>query len=246
MNIISVLSLSKAFQGKSVLRDLSFDIRAHTITALLGNSGSGKTTLLRCLCQLEKQDSGTITHHKKNVPRDKIGMVFQHFNLWEHMTILENVIITPLQVLKVSKKTAIQEAEDLLEQLGILDKKNQYPAQLSSGEQQRAAIARTFLMKPDVLLFDEPTSALDPERTQSVANIIHFFAQKNMTMVIATHDIAFASQIATQIIFLEHGIIQEIADVQNNKILAKSERFLQFLRGSASILDPKEGIAIVT
>lgn len=224
MNKISVHKLVKTFQGKKILNKVSFEIESNQVVTLLGGSGAGKSTLLRCLSALESADEGEIHLHGK-----KVGIVLQQLHLWKHMSVLNNLITAPIHVLKKSKKIAIDEAKDLLAQLKILDKSDCYPSQLSGGEEQRVAIARALMMKPDVMLFDEPTSALDPERTQSVSEIIQSLAKNGMTILAATHDLAFAKSVGHLAMFLENGHILEVADVKNKEIKTKTKRFTQFL-----------------
>lgn len=224
MNKISVKSLVKRFQGKTILDHLSFEMEPGQIYALLGTSGAGKSTLLRCLSDLDTPDAGQIHFENK-----RIGIVLQQFHLWKHMTVLQNLITAPLQVLKTPKKIAIAEAKTLLEQLKISDKIDRYPHQLSGGEEQRVAIARALMMKPDIMLFDEPTSALDPERTQSVSEIIHALAKNGICILAATHDLSFAKSVGNFAMFLENGQILEIADIKNKEIRANTERFRAFL-----------------
>jgi len=204
VNKISVKQLTKSYQGKQILKKISFDVYAGNILALLGQSGGGKSTLLRCLCHLETPDSGNIELHGK-----KVGMVFQQLHLWKHMTVLENLITAPIHVLNYTKKSAIEKAKALLAQLKIADKMQDLPSQLSGGEQQRVAIARTLMMKPEILLFDEPTSALDSERTETVSDIIQSLAKSEIMIIVATHDQNFAKKIATRTLFLENGTLRE-------------------------------------
>jgi len=221
---ISVNGLAKTFRGQKVLKNITFQIPLGNVVTLLGGSGAGKSTLLRCLCQLENPDQGAIELHGK-----RIGIVLQQFHLWTHMTIIENLITAPIHVLKIPKQVAIEEAIKLLTQLNIADKMHHYPNQLSGGEQQRAAIARALMMKPDIMLFDEPTSALDPLRTQSVAEIIQALAKKGMTIIAATHDLGFAKMVASNAMFLENGEILETAEIKNKEIYPITEAFTKFL-----------------
>lgn len=218
MNKLSVQLLDKIVDGKSLLAGVSFEASPGSITVIIGPSGAGKSTLLRALCQLETIDGGQIHLNGKT-----IGMVFQQYHLWKHLTLLENCILAPILVHKISKEKAIREALLLFEQLGILDKQHHYPHQLSGGEQQRGAIARALIMKPDILLFDEPTAALDPKRTDSIVNIIQSLALQGITIIVVTHDTVFAHKIATQIILLEAGKIVEQVCMQKNAIFTTSE-----------------------
>ena len=232
MNKISIKQISKSFGEKKILKDVSFDVDTGNIVSLLGGSGAGKSTLLRILSNLEKPDSGKIELYQHQV-----GIVFQQFHLWRHLTVLENLIIAPIHVIKVSRKQAILEAQNLLSQLNILDKCEHFPSQLSGGEQQRVSIARALMMKPSLILFDEPTSALDPIRTQSVVEIIQDLAAKGMVILVATHDLGFAKSVANNALFLEEGIILENAIIQNQEIKTKNEKFLNFLNNTAKTLE---------
>lgn len=224
MNKISIKNLRKSYGAHQVLDGVSFNAEASEVVILLGRSGSGKSTILRCLNLLEQPSGGEVKisgfnfNYDKNerIPtktitqlRAKVGMVFQQFNLWLHRTIIENLIIAPVNVFKQNKQEAIVNAEKLLSKVGILDKKNCYPSQLSGGQQQRAAIARALMMQPEVMLFDEPTSALDPEMKNEVLRTMQDLAKEGMTMIVATHELAFAREVASHIIFLENGKIIE-------------------------------------
>lgn len=228
MNKISINHLVKTFHGKTILNKISFDVYAGSVLGLLGGSGAGKSTLLRIISQLEMPDSGTIELHGK-----RVGIVLQQFHLWKHMTVLDNLITAPIHVQKIPRQKAIMEAEQLLLQLNILEKSHHYPCELSGGEQQRAAIARALMMKPDIMLFDEPTSALDPERTQNVVNIIKSLAKSGITIVLATHDLGFAKQAAETALFLERGEIQEVSPIKNQQFTPQTARFVEFLNQAA-------------
>lgn len=204
MNKISVKSINKAFQGP-ILQNVSFDAYTGNIISLLGKSGSGKSTLLRCLAQLETPDSGQIELFGLQV-----GMVFQQFHLWKHMTVLENLITAPMHVLGLSKKEAIKEALQLLEQFQLQEKRYEFPLSLSGGEQQRVAIARALMMRPDILLFDEPTSALDPDRTHMVGQLIQQLAKQDLIILMATHDHHFSKWVSNRVFTLENGQLEEI------------------------------------
>ena len=219
--MVSIKNLKKSFGTNEVLKDISIDIKAGEIVSVLGPSGSGKSTFIRCINLLEKPTSGEIWFegceltgdNKENLKqmRERIGMVFQQFNLFMHMTVLKNIMYAPVHVLKVSKRQAREEAMELLKLVGLEDKADVYPATLSGGQQQRVAIARTLAMKPDLLLFDEPTSALDPEMVNDVLDVIKGIAkkQKNSTMVIVTHEMAFAREVSSRILFLDGGYVVE-------------------------------------
>lgn len=243
--MIKVENLHKTFNEQEVLKGVSFEAPQGGVIALLGCSGSGKSTLLRCLNQLENPESGKVSianevmefgpnkkplsHNQIYQVRKKVGMVFQQFNLWSHLTILQNLIEAPVHVLKKPKKEAIEEAEALLNKVGIVNKKYQYPSHLSGGQQQRAAIARALMMKPEVMLFDEPTSALDPEMVNEVLQVIKSLAAEGMTMLIASHEINFVREVSTQVIFLEEGKILEQGDTQSIFQQQTASRLCQFL-----------------
>ncbi len=216
--MIKVENLNKSFGNLHVLKDINLTVYESDVVCLLGSSGSGKSTLLRCLNFLEKKDSGSIiiedeqietSTHNINEVRQKIGMVFQHFNLFPHKTVLENIIEAPIMVKKIAKDTAKQEALELLRKVGLDDKADVYPNKLSGGQKQRVAIARALAMKPDIMLFDEPTSALDPELVGEVLATMKELAQDGMTMVIVTHEMGFAREVADQILFMHEGNILE-------------------------------------
>ena len=226
---LRVEDLRKRFGSLEVLKGVSLTARQGDVISLIGSSGSGKSTLLRCINLLEIPNAGrvwlnderiemTVNRKGETVPksgrqvdriRTKLGMVFQQFNLWTHMTIIENVIEAPVHVLGKSKKTAKNEALELLEKVGIADKAKSYPAHLSGGQQQRAAIARALAMEPAVMLLDEPTSALDPELVGDVLEVIRQLAEEGRTMLIATHEMDFCRDVSTQVIFLDEGRVEE-------------------------------------
>jgi ABC-type histidine transport system ATPase subunit len=221
--------IHKRFGSLEVLKGITVTAEEGDVIAFIGSSGSGKSTLLRCINLLEIPDSGKLylsgeyVRLKKNrkgepVPEDskqvdrvrtKLGMVFQHFNLWTHMTVLQNVIEAPVHVLKKPKPEATGKALELLEKVGIAEKAHHYPSQLSGGQQQRAAIARALAIEPEVLLFDEPTSALDPELVGEVLRVMKQLAQEGRTMLVATHEMGFAKEVASNVIFLHDGYIEE-------------------------------------
>ena len=210
--MLSIQNLSKEFSGKLILNTISATLEMGTIVALLGPSGSGKTTLLRCLSRLEKSTSGGVsfggTPMAEVQPTD-IGMVFQGFHLFPHLTILENIVFAPKKVLKLSNKQACEKALFLLENFGLKNKENKYPSQLSGGQKQRVSIIRTLIMDPKLILFDEPTSALDPELVQETADLIGSLLSPHRLMVMATHDLRFVKRIANQILFLDQGTLVE-------------------------------------
>ena len=216
--MIRIENLNKSFGDLHVLKDIEMTVYESDVVCLLGSSGSGKSTLLRCINFLEKKDSGSIiiegeqietTTHDINEVRQKIGMVFQHFNLFPHKTVLENIIEAPMMVKKIPKDTAISEAMELLKKVGLEDKADVYPNKLSGGQKQRVAIARALAMKPDIMLFDEPTSALDPELVGEVLATMKELAQDGMTMVVVTHEMNFAREVADTIFFMHEGNILE-------------------------------------
>lgn len=212
--LIEVRNLSKHFHKKQVLKDISLDINKGDVVCLIGPSGSGKSTFLRCLNRLEEASSGEILFEgtdicKKDVNidlhRQKMGMVFQQFNLFPHMTVLKNLIIAPMKLQGVDEESATAYAMSLLEKVGLADRANEYPSKLSGGQQQRVAIVRALCMKPDVMLFDEPTSALDPEMVGEVLTVMKDLAQQKMTMVVVTHEMGFAREVANRVVFLDSG-----------------------------------------
>ncbi|MBK5072108.1 amino acid ABC transporter ATP-binding protein [Budviciaceae bacterium CWB-B4] len=216
--MIKIRNLQKQFDKTHVLRGISCDIAANEVVCIIGPSGSGKSTFLRCMNALEEMSGGEITidgyevHDRKtdlNKLRESVGMVFQRFNLFPHMTVLENLILAPMDVKKLSKSEAIKRAEQLLQKVGLIDKIDAYPSQLSGGQQQRVAIARALAMEPKVMLFDEPTSALDPELVGEVLAVMKALAHEGMTMVVVTHEMGFARDVADRVIFIDQGIIQE-------------------------------------
>lgn len=216
--MIHVNNLQKKFGNTHVLRGISCDIRPQEVVCVIGPSGSGKSTFLRCLNALERPDSGEIVVNGTDVcdpktdlnkMREHTGMVFQRFNLFPHMTVLDNITMAPLMVSGLKKADALLKAEQLLEKVGLPDKIDAWPESLSGGQQQRVAIARALAMDPTVLLFDEPTSALDPELVGEVLSVMKALAHEGMTMVIVTHEMNFAREVADRVFFIDQGIIQE-------------------------------------
>ncbi|WP_144491571.1 amino acid ABC transporter ATP-binding protein [Bacillus sp. WP8] len=216
--VIRVEKLNKYFGELHVLKDIDLTVYENDVVVLIGASGSGKSTLLRCMNFLEIKNDGDIiidgspVHPKRdqlNEMRQKIGMVFQHFNLFPHKTVLENIIEAPIMVKKTKKAQAITEASALLDKVGLADKANVYPSKLSGGQKQRVAIARSLAMKPDVMLFDEPTSALDPELVGEVLQTMKSLAKEGMTMVIVTHEMGFAKEVADRVVYMHEGRIVE-------------------------------------
>lgn len=216
--MIEVINLKKKFKDTEVLKDISFDVKDGEIAVVVGKSGAGKTTLMRCINGLEEFDSGELVLNGESIKnnndmkkvRGKIGMVFQNFNLFPHMTVIENIIEAPVNVFGENKEEALKKANDLLKMVDLADKGDNYPFQLSGGQQQRVAIARACALKPDVICFDEPTSALDPESIQNVIDVIKKLKENGMAIIIVTHDIGFCDVIADKIIRLEVGIIKEV------------------------------------
>ncbi len=236
--LIHVDDLSKHFDSLHALNGVSIDIYKGDVIFVVGPSGSGKSTFLRCLNRLEEPTGGTILFEgiditdKKtdiNKHRQKMGMVFQQFNLFPHMTVLKNLTLGPMKLQGKSKAEAEEEAMKLLERVGLADRAKAYPNQLSGGQKQRIAIVRALCMKPDVMLFDEPTSALDPEMVGEVLEVMRELAKENMTMVVVTHEIAFAKEIANRVIFMADGLIEEEGPAAEFFDNPKSERLKAFL-----------------
>lgn len=215
---VHVSKLKKSFGSLEVLKNISTDITVGEVVVLIGPSGSGKSTFLRCLNRLEDITDGEVTIDGINIAektvninkvRENIGMVFQHFNLFPHMTVLENVMLAPVELKKMTKEEAKVKGLQLLKRVGLEEKANVYPPQLSGGQKQRVAIARSLAMNPDIMLFDEPTSALDPEMVGEVLSVMKELASSGMTMVVVTHEIGFAREVADRIIFMDGGYIVE-------------------------------------
>ena len=235
---IHVTNLKKNFGKLEVLKDISMDVHEREVVVLLGPSGSGKSTLLRCLNQLETATAGQIIidghdvtdkHTDINKVRENIGMVFQHFNLFNHLTVLDNMTLAPVHLKLMSKEEAKAEAMRLLERVGLADKADAFPSQLSGGQKQRVAIARALEMKPDIMLFDEPTSALDPEMVGEVLAVMKELARDGMTMVVVTHEIGFAREVASRVIFMEGGYIVEEGTPDEVILNPKEPRTIDFL-----------------
>lgn len=236
--IIDINDLSKAFGDLKVLTNISTQIRKGDVVCVIGPSGSGKSTFLRCMNLLETPTGGhiyfegtDITDPKTNIDklRQKMGMVFQQFNLFPHMTILDNMTLAPMKLLGRPKDEAETEALKLLERVGLKEKASAYPGQLSGGQKQRVAIVRALAMHPDVMLFDEPTSALDPEMVGEVLNVMRQLAEEHMTMVVVTHEMGFAREVATRVIFTDAGVIEEEGTPDQIFNHPKSERLRTFL-----------------
>ncbi|MBO5650994.1 MAG: amino acid ABC transporter ATP-binding protein, partial [Selenomonas sp.] len=215
--MIVIENLHKAFGEVEVLKGVNLHIKPQEVVALIGPSGSGKSTLLRCMNYLEEPTSGKVTvagtpldgEANINKVREEVGMVFQRFNLFPHMTALENIMLAPLKVKKISRAEAEKKARELLQRVGLADKADNYPSQLSGGQQQRVAIARALAMEPKVMLFDEPTSALDPEMVGEVLDVMRALAKDGMTMAIVTHEMGFAREVADRVLFIDGGGILE-------------------------------------
>lgn len=223
MKLLEIENLKKSFEDLDVLHDISLGVEEGEVVAIIGPSGSGKSTLLRCCTGLEQADSGTI-HYEGSY-----GLVFQNFNLFPHYSVLKNIMDALISVQKQSKKEAEKEARRLLEKMGLGDKADVYPCQLSGGQQQRVAIARALALKPSILFFDEPTSALDPELTGEILKVIRELAEEKMTMVIVTHEMSFARDVADRVIFMDGGYIIEQGDPKEVIEHPKEERTRQFL-----------------
>ena len=235
---VHVENLKKSFGRLEVLKDISMDICEGEVVVLLGPSGSGKSTFLRCLNQLEVATEGTIIvdgynvtdkHTDINKVRENIGMVFQHFNLFPHMTVLENIMLAPVELKKMTKEEAREKGMQLLARVGMVEKADVYPPQLSGGQKQRVAIARALAMNPDVMLFDEPTSALDPEMVGEVLAVMKELALGGMTMVVVTHEIGFAREVANRIVFMDGGYIVEQGTPDEVLKNPKEARTIDFL-----------------
>jgi polar amino acid transport system ATP-binding protein len=243
---IRINGLRKSFGQHEVLKGVSLTARQGDVVAIIGGSGSGKSTMLRCINFLETPSGGTIevagetiAMNADGTPKDKrqlekarqsLGMVFQNFNLWTHMTVLENLIEVPVHVLKTPKDEAITRARALLARVGLAEKEAAYPAFLSGGQQQRAAIARALCMNPKAMLFDEPTSALDPELVGEVLQVIKGLADEGRTMILVTHEMRFAREVASHVIYLHNGVIEEEGPPEELFGAPKSDRLKQFLK----------------
>ena len=247
-----VENIHKSFGNVDVLKGISLVAREHEVVSILGSSGSGKSTFLRCINLLETPNRGKVYVHgelirmrerdgREAIPEDrkqverirsKLGMVFQQFNLWAHMTVMENVIEAPVHVLKVPKAEALERAEQVLHKVGMYERKDYYPAHLSGGQQQRAAIARALAMEPELMLFDEPTSALDPELVGEVLKVMRSLAEEGRTMLVVTHEMGFAKDVSNHVIFLHQGLVEESGVPDQVFSQPKSTRFRQFLAGT--------------
>ena len=236
--LIKVENLQKAFGENRVLQGINTEIKKGEVVVVIGPSGSGKSTFLRCLNLLEQPTGGSIyfegvdiTNKSVNINthRMKMGMVFQHFNLFPHMTVLQNMTAAPIKLLKKPKEQARQAALELLKKVGLEDRANDYPNQLSGGQKQRIAIVRALAMNPDVMLFDEPTSALDPEMVGEVLDVMKELAKSGMTMVVVTHEMGFAREVASRVVFIDEGVIKEEGSPEKFFSSPKNERLKAFL-----------------
>ena len=253
--IIEIEKLEKSFGHLHVLKGVTLEVEQGEVLVLIGPSGSGKSTLLRCINYLEKPDKGTVKFdgeyighipdeqghlvedNRKNIARlrSQMGMVFQRFNLFPHLTVLENVMEGPISVLKRPAEQVKKEAIQLLNKVGLADKTTAYPAQLSGGQQQRVAIARALAMHPKVMLFDEPTSALDPELVEGVLNVMRKLADEGMTMVVVTHEMRFAKEVADRVIFMDEGVFLEIGTPEKIFSTPEHPRTNEFLRNILAV-----------
>jgi ABC-type polar amino acid transport system, ATPase component len=236
--MVNVTNLKKSFGSLEVLKDVSLSINRGEVLSIIGPSGSGKSTILRCLNALETPDSGTVEidgkivtkkHADINKIRENIGMVFQQFNLFPHLTVLGNIMLAPVDRRHFTKPDAEKQAYQLLEQVGLSEKADCYPKQLSGGQQQRVAIARALAMEPDLMLFDEPTSALDPEMVGEVLEVMKKLAQNGMTMIVVTHEMGFAREVSNHVIFMDGGYIVEQGSPESIFAHPKERRTIDFL-----------------
>ena len=236
--MISVNELRKSFNGMEVLKGISTEIKKGDVVCVIGPSGSGKSTFLRCLNRLETPDSGQVLFDGEdlvspkanlNLHRQKMGMVFQQFNLFPHMTVLENLTCAPVMLKKMTKAEAEAKAMDLLGRVGLADRAGEYPNKLSGGQKQRVAIVRALCMDPEVMLFDEPTSALDPEMVGEVLDVMKDLARKGMTMIVVTHEMGFAREVSNRVLFMDEGIIMEDNTPEELFAHPKCERLQSFL-----------------
>lgn len=235
--MIKLKNLHKSFGGSEILKGIDLEVTEKEVVVIIGPSGSGKSTLLRCINYLEQPTSGTVevdgivldSEANINTVRAEVGMVFQRFNLFPHMTVLDNITLAPMKVRGVSKEEAEKTAHELLTRVGLGDRGDAYPTQLSGGQQQRVAIARALAMRPKVMLFDEPTSALDPEMVKEVLNVMKKLAEEGMTMVVVTHEMGFAREVGDRVLFIEGGRILEEGTPEEIFSHPKEERLKSFL-----------------
>ncbi|MGE8147067.1 ABC transporter ATP-binding protein [Pseudomonas frederiksbergensis] len=249
---LEIQNLHKSYGSHEVLKGVSLEAKAGDVISIIGSSGSGKSTFLRCINLLEQPNAGNIVLNGEPLKlvsnklgglkaaepkqlqrmRSRLSMVFQHFNLWSHMSALENVMEAPVHVLGMGKKEAREKAEHYLNKVGVAHRKDAWPAHMSGGEQQRVAIARALAMEPEVMLFDEPTSALDPELVGEVLKVMQDLALEGRTMVVVTHEMGFAREVSNQLVFLHKGQVEERGDPREVLVNPQSERLQQFLSGS--------------
>lgn len=236
-NIFEIENLEKSFGANEVLKDINFKVKKGEVVSIIGSSGSGKSTLLRCINLLEEPDGGKIKYHGENILDDvsinnyrtKVGMVFQSFNLFNNMSVLENCVIGQVKVLKKSREEAVKVAEEFLKKVGMYPFKDAKPTSLSGGQKQRVAIARSLSMNPEVLLFDEPTSALDPEMVNEVLNVMRDLAEEGLTMLVVTHEMGFARDVSNRVLFMDNGVIAEDEDSKEFFRNPKTKRAKEFL-----------------
>lgn len=242
--MVKMENVQKNFGDLQVLKDISLELKQGEVVAIIGPSGSGKSTLLRCLNRLETVDGGSVAIEDEYLVKNgtyvddatarkicgKMGMVFQQFNLFPHMTVLDNLLEAPIIVKKIPRAEMLPVAEELLAKVGLAEKKDVYPSRLSGGQQQRVAIARALAMNPDIMLFDEPTSSLDPELTGEVLKTMRNLAEENMTMIVVTHEMGFAREVATRVIFMADGIVQEQGTPEEIFGNPRNERLKAFLK----------------
>ena len=235
--MLEIKNIKKSFNKLQVLKGISFNVLDGEVVSIIGPSGCGKSTLLRCINLLEKPSSGNIIldgvdiTNKKNLTqiRQKMGMVFQQFNLFSHLTVLENITLAPICEKLMDKDTAIKEAEKLLKSINLYDKKDNYPSELSGGQKQRVAIVRSLIMNPEIILFDEPTSALDPEMVNDVLDLIKKLVEKKITIIIVSHEMSFIKECANKIIFLDGGKIEFMGTKEEAFVNCKNKRLKEFL-----------------
>ncbi|WP_144554054.1 amino acid ABC transporter ATP-binding protein [Bacillus sp. X1(2014)] len=246
MPVIEISNLKKSYGNLDVLKNITFDVYKNDVVAVIGPSGSGKSTMLRSLAQLEKIDAGSIVVSGKHLAKDglyanpqelkeinaKMGMVFQHFNLFPHLTVKENLELAPKMLKKESAAAIQKRSTELLEKIGLSDRAAAYPAKLSGGQKQRVAIARALMLNPEILLFDEPTSALDPELTGEVLKVMKDLAEEHMTMIVVTHEMGFAKEVANRVVFMDNGEIVESGSPVELFTNPKNERTKAFLKRS--------------
>lgn len=237
-NIFEIENLEKSFGANEVLKGINFKVQKGEVVSIIGSSGSGKSTLLRCINRLEEPDSGRILYHGENILeenssinnyRTNVGMVFQSFNLFNNMSVLENCVIGQVKVLKRSRDEAVKIADQFLEKVGMYPFRDARPTSLSGGQKQRVAIARSLAMNPEVLLFDEPTSALDPEMVKEVLNVMRDLAKEGLTMLVVTHEMGFARDVSNRVLFMDKGVIAEDEDSKEFFINPKTQRAKEFL-----------------